>query len=70
MDAQTGTETESRTCAKAAQKGEGHGYCETQEGRWAAVVRRHIQNLRYGEVILTVHDGRVVQIERSEKVRF
>jgi hypothetical protein len=49
--------------------GEG-GYCKTHDGRWAGVVRNYIENLRFGEVILTVHDGRVVQIERSEKVRF
>jgi len=48
----------------------GKGYCETHDGRWAGVVRGYIENLRFGEVILTVHDGRVVQIERSEKVRF
>ena len=29
-----------------------------------------IQQLRYGSVEITVHDGRVTQIERREKVRF
>lgn len=29
-----------------------------------------IQRLRYGSVEITVHDGRVTQIERREKVRF
>lgn len=28
-----------------------------------------IDSLRYGSVEITVHDGRVVQIERKEKVR-
>jgi hypothetical protein len=28
-----------------------------------------INGLRYGTVAITVHDGRVVQIERSEKIR-
>ncbi len=28
-----------------------------------------LQGLRYGAVEITVHDGRIVQIERKEKVR-
>lgn len=28
-----------------------------------------LRNLRYGTLELTVHDGRVVQIERRERVR-
>lgn len=28
-----------------------------------------LQGLRFGSVELTVHDGRIVQIERKEKVR-
>lgn len=29
-----------------------------------------LRNLRFGSIELTVHDGRVVQIERREKLRF
>jgi len=29
-----------------------------------------IRSLRYGAIEITVHDGRVVQIERREKYRF
>ena len=29
-----------------------------------------IRSLRYGSVEITVHDGRVTQIEKREKVRF
>lgn len=29
-----------------------------------------LQGLRYGAVEITVHDGRVMQIERKEKFRF
>lgn len=29
-----------------------------------------IRNLRYGSVEVVVHDGKVVQIERREKLRF
>jgi hypothetical protein len=31
---------------------------------------RALASLRYGTIELTVHDGRVVQLERREKVRF
>lgn len=33
-------------------------------------VRHAIEQLRYGSVEITVHDNRVTQIERREKVRF
>ena len=36
---------------------------------WLALVREKVEGLRYGVVQLTVHDGRVTQIERTEKTR-
>jgi hypothetical protein len=36
---------------------------------WLALVREKIESLRYGFVQLVVHDGRVTQIERTEKTR-
>lgn len=39
------------------------------EPEWLALVRAHVRDLRYGVVQLVVHDGRVTQIERTEKVR-
>ncbi len=33
-------------------------------------ILRALQDLAYGSVEIVVHDGRVVQIERKEKVRF
>lgn len=33
-------------------------------------VREALRGLRYGEVRLVVHDGSVVQVERTEKLRF
>lgn len=36
---------------------------------WVTVVREKVEGLRYGVVQLTVHDGRVTQIERTEKTR-
>jgi hypothetical protein len=35
-----------------------------------AEVLRAIRNIRYGSVEITIHDSRVVQIERKEKRRF
>jgi len=35
-----------------------------------AEVIRAIRNIRFGSVEITIHDSRVVQIERKEKRRF
>jgi hypothetical protein len=37
---------------------------------WIRSVRDAVRELRYGSVEVVVHEGRVVQIERREKVRF
>jgi len=37
---------------------------------WLEVVSRQVEALRFGSVQITVHEGRVVQIETSVKVRF
>lgn len=37
---------------------------------WLEVVRRNAGNLRYGSIQITVHDGRVTQIESVERTRF
>ncbi|MBW7894541.1 MAG: YezD family protein [Opitutaceae bacterium] len=36
---------------------------------WLHIVREKVESLRYGVVQLIVHDGRVTQIERTEKTR-
>jgi hypothetical protein len=36
---------------------------------WIQVINEKLAGLRYGQILLTVHDGRVVQIERTEKTR-
>lgn len=36
---------------------------------WFEVVAKQVGNLRFGVVQIVVHDSRVVQIERTEKVR-
>ncbi|HZZ20370.1 MAG TPA: YezD family protein [Opitutaceae bacterium] len=39
------------------------------EPEWLALVRSQVRSLRFGVVQLIVHDGRVTQIERTEKTR-
>jgi hypothetical protein len=36
---------------------------------WVELVRNRLEGLRYGVVQLIVHDGRVTQIDRTERVR-
>jgi hypothetical protein len=36
---------------------------------WLEVVRRQVGSLHFGMVQIVVHESRVVQIERTEKVR-
>lgn len=36
---------------------------------WLRVVQQKVETLRYGVVQLVVHDGRLTQIERTEKTR-
>jgi hypothetical protein len=42
---------------------------EPAEPEWLALVRAQVRSLRYGVVQLVIHDGRVTQIERTEKTR-
>ena len=37
---------------------------------WECVVRQLVSTLRFGVVQITVHESHVVQVERTEKVRF
>lgn len=37
---------------------------------WLEVVRENVGNLRFGSVQITVHEGKVTQIESIEKTRF
>ena len=37
---------------------------------WLDVVRQKVAGLRFGSVQITVHDGRVTQVESIEKTRF
>lgn len=37
---------------------------------WLAIVNTNVTNLRFGSVQITVHEGRVTQVETIEKTRF
>lgn len=37
---------------------------------WLEIVRKNVAGLRFGSVQITVHDGRVTQVESVEKTRF
>jgi hypothetical protein len=39
------------------------------DARWLEIIRQHVRSLQYGVVQIVVHDGRVTQIERTERVR-
>jgi hypothetical protein len=36
---------------------------------WLEVVRQQVDSLKFGTVQITVHDSRITQVERLEKVR-
>lgn len=42
---------------------------EISAEEWLNVVRQKVSSLRFGVVQVVVHEGRVVQIECTEKVR-
>jgi len=39
------------------------------EQRWLEVVREKVRAIRFGSVLVTVHEGRVTQVESVEKTR-
>lgn len=43
---------------------------EGPKADWFEVVRKNVAGLRFGSVVITVHDGRVTQVESIEKTRF
>jgi hypothetical protein len=39
------------------------------EQRWLEVVREKVRGIRFGSIQITVHEGRVTQVESVEKTR-
>jgi hypothetical protein len=42
---------------------------DTNLPSWLELVRQQVTSLKFGTVQITVHDSRVTQVERLEKVR-
>ena len=40
-----------------------------EEPNWLELVRRQVESLRYGVVQIVVHDSRVTQVEKTERLR-
>jgi len=36
---------------------------------WAGLVRGLVDRIRFGQVVITIHQGKVVQVEHTEKTR-
>lgn len=37
---------------------------------WQQRIVEQIEGLQYGQIIVTVHDGQIVQIDRTERTRY
>lgn len=60
---------ERSNCMKA-QQSENEVAAQSGSEEWLEQVRRQVGSLRFGVVQVVVHDSRVVQIEKTEKIRF
>ena len=40
-----------------------------KDNKWLDVIKQNIETLRFGEVQIIVHDSKIVQVERTEKIR-
>lgn len=47
-----------------------HGNIVTMRSIAVEKVVQFIQQIRFGEVVITIHDSKIVQIEKREKTRF
>lgn len=40
------------------------------ETEWLGVVKKTVESVRFGTVAITVHNSKVVQVDRTDKIRF
>ena len=40
-----------------------------EDSKWLELVIQHVKSLRYGVVEIVVHNSKVIQIEKTERVR-
>ena len=48
----------------------GEGNKEKELEKTWEVIRKQVDELKYGTVSITVHDGKITQVETSSKIRF
>ena len=46
-----------------------NGTQEVANANWLEIVREHVASLKYGVVEIVVHDSKVTQIEKTERLR-
>jgi hypothetical protein len=46
------------------------GSSDSSGQKWHEFIRRHVESLRFGTVEVTLQDSRVIQIEKTKRVRF
>lgn len=66
MNPQSPTPVES---ARASEKHPEHTAGNSERAEWLDLVARQVSSLRYGTVQIVVHEGRVTQVESTEKIR-
>lgn len=37
---------------------------------WCNLVKKYVGSMTFGQVVIHVHEGRVAQVEKTERVRF
>lgn len=47
-----------------------HAESETHKPPWLEVVAEKVRGMQFGTIQITVHDAKVVQVERTERTRF
>lgn len=36
---------------------------------WLRLTARHVEGMEFGQVVLTIHQGRVIEVQRTERTR-
>ncbi|MCD6413547.1 MAG: YezD family protein [Elusimicrobia bacterium] len=47
-----------------------HSHIERENMEVYNEIKKAIEKIKFGEIVITIHDGKVVQIEKREKKRF
>jgi hypothetical protein len=47
-----------------------HDSTAHQQAAWLDVVRNQVHSLRFGQIQVVVHNSQVVQVEKTERIRF